>query len=134
MKRRYTILFFVALSPLIGLSWLATTIGFSMWAMRGIGLFGMILAAIIAGFAMVRNVDVRWPAGVVALVSLPNASEMLRVVGQLGDLLTLLGASLVLVVVGSLATVASALAIALLPKPPPRAEPQVAPARVVDSD
>ena len=132
MKRRYTILFFLALSPLVGLSWLASTVGFPLWSTRSFGLVGMILAAVIAGVAMVRNANARWPAGVAAVALLPNTVDMLRIVGQVADFVKFLGASLVLIVFGSLAAVVTAIVIAVLPVPPPPREPQVAPARIIE--
>ena len=134
MKRRYTVLFFVALSPLIGCSWLAAQWEMSMWSMiRGIGMFGMLVAAAAAAWALVgkRN-DKTW-AVIAAVASVPNALQMLDVFGAVRYLMDdLVGVAILLISLGSIGTLGTAITISVLPQPRPPQEPQVAPARVVD--
>jgi hypothetical protein len=132
MKRRYTVLFFVALSPLIGLSWFAAQYNTSIWMFRSLGIYGLIVAAIAGLYALVRHSTSKGPAIVAAVASalmtlqtLPHIAAYLRVALDLGW-------PLLIAILGTPATFATALAISVLPLPAPPKDPQVAPARVVD--
>jgi len=132
VKRRWTILFFIALSPLIGLSWMASKVGFSLFDTFNIGLFGLMVSAAVAGFAAVRSVPRKWPAIVALVASLPMFRDSLRVIDMLGAVLKYFGPSFPIVVFGSLATTVTALVMCFLKPPAPPKDPAVAPARVVD--
>lgn len=132
MKRRYTILFYIALSPLIGLSWLGSRIGVSIWGMFNISLLGMLVAATAAGIAAKLAIQTKSPAIVAGVASIPMALEMLKIGASLTRMLDFIGPSLILIVFGSIATFVASWAIAVLAVPPPPRDPQVAPARVVD--
>ncbi len=131
MKRRYTILFFIALSPLIGMSWLGSTLGFSMWSMH-LGTIGMVVGAAAAGYAAFCATTRKWPAVLALVTTLPMLPGDIQALGDLGYFMETIGLSIVLVFVGSLATAVAALVVTVLPVPPLPREPQVAPARVVD--
>jgi len=137
MKRRYTILFFVALSPLIGWSWLAAQWNTSMWNMaNGIGIFGMLAAAVVAGYALVAKRNEKGWAVITAVASLPYAAQMLSLVGNVSFFMDMLGdtagVAILLISFGTIATLVTAIVVAVLPPPRPPQDPQVAPARVVD--
>ncbi len=134
MKRRYTVLFFVALSPLIGLSWLAAQWDLSVWSLiRGVGMFGMLLAAAAAGYALVTKRNDKLWAIVAAVASVPNALQMFDVFSALRWLMDdRVGVAILLISLGSIATLATAIVVSVLPPPRPPQDPQVAPARVVD--
>lgn len=130
LKRRYTILFFVALSPLIGLSWFAAQYNTSVWMFRSVGMYGLIVAALAAGYALVRRVANKNPAIIAAVGS---ALLTVQTVPHFFDYLrfaTDLGFPLALAIVGTPATFGTALAIAIMK--PPAERPRIAAARVVD--
>lgn len=130
MKRRYTILFFVALSPLIGLSWFAAQYDTSVWMFRSLGMYGLILAAGAAAYALIRRVTTKTPAVVAAVGS---ALLTLQTVAHFFDYLRFaadLGFPLALAVIGTPATFVTAVAIAVMKPPVERSS--IAAARVVD--
>lgn len=131
MKRRWTILFFIALSPLIGLSWLASKIGFSMWDTFNLGMLGLLVAAAASCYAAIRAVPTKWPAIVTLVASLPMFRDVMRVVDMIGEVVRWFGPSFVLICIGSIATTVTSAVLLVLAPPKPPSDP-VAPARVVD--
>ena len=132
MTARWTFLFFASLTPLIGLSWLASKIGYSLWQMFSLSLVGMVAAAAAASYAVVRVPHAKWPAIVAFVASLPMGVDMVQVIPSFGDIYDLLGVPFVLIVFGALGTMFIALAVIVSTLPPAPKDPAVAPARVVD--
>jgi hypothetical protein len=132
MKRRWTILFYLALAMLIGMSWLASKFGMGMMQLMNVGLAGAIAAAIVAFVAMVNNIDSKWPAVVVVICSLPFAADAVRLLPDIVLVVEYFGPSALVVVFGNLATIAFGLAVLIARRPPPQEPPPVAPARIVD--
>jgi hypothetical protein len=131
MKRRWSLLFWLSLSPLIGLSWFASTIGVGTTQFVDWRTVGMIAATVVAFVAMTRKIEDKWPAVTALVASVPFGFQALRVLPDLVMLVRTFGFSLAVMVAGSLATIACAIWILAAPPPAPR-PPPIAPARVVD--
>ena len=132
MKRRWTILFYCSLASLVGISWVARSFNLPLGSLLNFALVGMIAATAMAFFAMIRNIHDKWPAAVVLICAGPMVLDAMQVLGDLLFIIRAFGGSVVLVVVGAVATAATSTWILMAQPPRPAPEPQVAPARVVD--
>ena len=132
MKRRWSVLFWSSLGTLIGMSWLASSLGMHLTALLGLGLAGMVIATVIAFIAMKRGIESKAPAVIILICAAPLGIDMTRVLPELPFFIKYFGVSIVLVVVGNLATVATAIVLLLAGPPKPPRQPPIAPARVVD--
>jgi hypothetical protein len=132
VKRRWSILFWCALASLIGMSWLANSLGISLGSFMGVSLIGMVLATVMAFGAMVRNISDKWPAAIVLVCAGPMILDAFRMIGQLSAIVRFFGPSFAVVMAGALATGGTSILILALPLPAPPPQPRVAPARVVD--
>ncbi len=130
MKRRYTVLFLVALSPLIGLSWFAAQFNVSVWITGSISMYGLIGAAAAALYALLRRSTTKIPAVVAFVASLPMAVQLTPFMASHLAAAFDYGPPLAITIVGAPVTCVTALCVALLPAPASPREPQVAPARV----
>lgn len=124
-------LFWSSLATLIGVAWLTKKLGlgYSFWV--NVGFVGMILATICAFYAMIREERAKWPAAAVLILAAPLGIDMIKALPHLFDLIRFIGASGALMILGTIATLASAIAI-LVMQPPPIPHDPVARARVVD--
>ena len=132
MKRRWTVLFYATLASLVGISWLAKSLGISLGSFMGFSLLGMIAACVMAGVALMKNIPEKWPAAVVLACAAPMVMDTVGSIDNLTFILRYFGASFGLMVAGALATAAASIYILAAPLPRPPPGPQVAPARVVD--
>lgn len=132
MKRRWAVIASSALVCLIGWSWLASKWGLSSLSLGGIRMIGMVVSCVVAFGAMRKDVRAKWPAVISLVGSVPMLILALQLMGDVRTLVQLLGAPIVVVLAGGLATSAAALIVAILPLPLPPAPPPVAPARVVE--
>jgi hypothetical protein len=132
--KRWSILFWSALSSLVGMSWLARSFGVPLSALVSAALLGMIGACTVAFFAMIRKVPYKWPAAVALVLAGPMALEFIRTLPQIPDILHYFGFSFpfLLVLAGTAVTVVSAIVILAAQPPTPPPPPQVPSARVVD--
>ena len=132
VKRRWSLLFWLSLTTLIGVSWLASTFGMDMMSLLTVGMIGAVAAAIVAFFAMIRNVQQKWPAAVVLICAGPFGLDTIRALTDIAMLVNVIGVSILLVVLGNLGTIAYAIVVLASRPPAPPPAPPVAPARVVD--
>jgi len=131
VKPRWTTLFYCALSALVGVAWLAQKFEMSLLSWLNVQLVGMIGASIVAFFAMIRNVDQKWPAAVALVCAAPMGIATLQFLPNLGGLLQFIGGAGLLFIGGAIATIAVAIGILAMPAPPRREDP-LARARVVE--
>src|SRR5687768_15183140 len=130
MKARWSVLFWTALACLAGMSWVATTFGMHLTELMNVGLVGMIIAAGVAFYAMVKAMPQKWPAIAVLVCAAPFALDAARALPQIFFFIEY--PSIILAIVGNLATVIVAIAILVMQVPEPPPPPPIAPARVVD--
>src|SRR6185295_11684081 len=105
MHTRWRLLFFSALSALIGVAWLAEAFHMSMLRWLNVQLLGMILAAIVSFAALVTNTRRRWPAAVALICAGPMAQGLYHALKILPDFLRLTRTPGVLMIVGSLGAI-----------------------------
>jgi hypothetical protein len=131
VKPRWTVLFYSSVTALVGVSWLMQKfgLGYSIWLSAGLG--GMVLATACAMFALVRNVRAKWPAAAVLILAAPMGVDMVKSLPVLRAALTWFGIGGVLMVVGTMATLASAIGILAMALPPAPTD-RIASARVLD--
>lgn len=131
MKPRWTVLFYSSLATLIGVAWLTRSfgLGYSFWL--NVGLVGMILATGCAFYALIRGVRQKWPAAAVLILAAPMGIDMMKSLRYVPEMIRWVGLSPVLMVLGTLSTLVTAIAILAMKTPPIPHDP-VAPARVVD--
>ena len=130
MKGRYGVIVWSALVCLIGLSWVASMPHVSGIVVGHIVLMtGSLLLAIVGTRPDARP---RAPAILAFVASVPTAAMSVMSLGSFIPTVHLLGASLVLVLVGSLATSLAALAVVIMRPAPPRPVHPFPSARVVE--
>jgi hypothetical protein len=124
MRARWRLLFWIVLGSLIGLSWVAQRMGAPMWGLVNVPFIGMVVAAVVAFFAMVTTAEDRWPAAVVLACWIPTALDLLRATIILPYFIREVGAPAALFLGGSVATFVQALYILFArPPEPPREDP-----------
>jgi hypothetical protein len=116
VKRWGRLAFSTALS-LAGLAWFCVTFGVQL----PLQLAGLVVATIVAVVARARRSERRWPAAIALVCAAPMAQLVLRPEG-LWTMLVFHG-STALVLVGSAATVVTALIILFAARPPPTPDP-----------
>ena|SRR5450432_3839411 len=129
MRARWRLLFWISLTSLIGVAWLAERFGASLWQWMSMQLAGTLIGTAAAFVAMVINSRSRWFAWVALVCWLPMAYDLGGVFGHIVDFAHNEDVPAVLFVVGGLLTPIVALWIGLTPVPAVREEP-IARARI----
>jgi hypothetical protein len=123
MRGRWTLLFYMAIAALVGVAWLARSFGGSLTSWINLQMLGMIAASVIAFVAMIRNVRERWPAAVALICAAPMAEMLSRALLDVPWLIGYLGLPGILMIGGSVATIAVAIYILIAKVPPKPSEP-----------
>jgi len=111
MKRRWSILFYCALASLIGVSWVARSLGISLVSFVSLSLVGMIAATITAFLALVRDIRDKWPAAIVLVCASPMILDSLQWVRDLPTMVSYFGPSIAVMLLGAIATAAASIII-----------------------
>jgi len=129
MHRRWQLLFACSLVTLGCVAWLTESLpaGRSVWLNPA--LLGMLAACGTATAALVAGARRRWPAAVVVLCAAPLGCSVVELLPRLPQFVASLGVPGLLVIVGTLATLAIGLFTLVAQPPPPHFEDPVPRAR-----
>ena len=117
MRARWRLLFWAALTALVGVSWVAQRYGAQRLGLATPAVIGMLVALVVAFVAMVTSARGRGPAWVVLACWLPAGADLVRALGWLGAFFAADGVAAVVLLVGCAATLGVGLWIALTPPP-----------------
>lgn len=122
MKRRYSILFALAVISMVGWSWHTSATGQSLWALD-MGRVGLIAAVVASGLALLAGTQKRWPTIIVATGALLGTGQV-PVHGRFSPsgLVSDNGTGALLVLFASIATLTAALLVAFMERPVVRRE------------